>query len=156
MSAPKRIQMTRQKPWRDDNPDAIVVDRRSRWGNWYKVVRIGSLYQLQKYRDALPDPKAWVVIQVDKRGHRTGSQWGGFTDKADATRFAVEMHARSLRATRLDLDGLHHHKYYLGELRGHDLACWCPLEDAAGLRMPCHADVLLELANPEVVFPWAK
>lgn len=141
MSAPKRIQMTRQKPWRDDNPDAIVVDRRSKWGNWYKVVRIGSLYQLQKYRDALPDPKAWVVIQVDKRGFRTGSQWAGFTDKADATRFAVEMHARSLRATRLDLDGLHHHEYYLGELRGHDLACWCPLD------APCHADVLLELAN---------
>lgn len=27
------------------------------------------------------------------------------------------------------------------ELRGHDLACWCPLGQ------PCHADVLLELAN---------
>ncbi|WP_195167634.1 DUF4326 domain-containing protein [Mycobacteroides abscessus] len=29
----------------------------------------------------------------------------------------------------------------LDELRGHDLACWCPLDS------PCHADVLLELAN---------
>ena len=29
----------------------------------------------------------------------------------------------------------------LEELRGHDLCCWCP-ED-----QPCHADVLLELAN---------
>jgi hypothetical protein len=28
------------------------------------------------------------------------------------------------------------------ELRGHDLACWCPLDAA------CHADVLLERANP--------
>ncbi|OBB49920.1 DUF4326 domain-containing protein [Mycolicibacterium fortuitum] len=27
------------------------------------------------------------------------------------------------------------------ELRGHDLACWCPLGS------PCHADVLLEIAN---------
>jgi hypothetical protein len=27
------------------------------------------------------------------------------------------------------------------ELRGRDLACWCPLDG------PCHADVLLELAN---------
>jgi hypothetical protein len=26
-------------------------------------------------------------------------------------------------------------------LRGHDLVCWCPLDQ------PCHADVLLELAN---------
>ena len=34
------------------------------------------------------------------------------------------------------------------ELRGKDLACWCPLEDEHGNRVPCHADVLLELANP--------
>ena len=27
------------------------------------------------------------------------------------------------------------------ELRGRDLACWCPLDE------PCHADVLLEIAN---------
>ena len=26
-------------------------------------------------------------------------------------------------------------------LRGHDLACWCRLDE------PCHADVLLEIAN---------
>lgn len=37
------------------------------------------------------------------------------------------------------------------ELGGHDLACWCPLEDGHGNRMPCHADVLLELANGEEV-----
>jgi hypothetical protein len=30
----------------------------------------------------------------------------------------------------------------LANLRGKDLACWCPLDQ------PCHADVLLELANP--------
>ena len=31
---------------------------------------------------------------------------------------------------------------WLAPLRGRDLACWCPLDQ------PCHADVLLELANP--------
>ena len=35
----------------------------------------------------------------------------------------------------------------VSDLRGHDLACWCPLVDADGNRVPCHADVLLELAN---------
>lgn len=35
----------------------------------------------------------------------------------------------------------------LAGLRGHDLACWCPLEDRHGNPVPCHADVLLELAN---------
>ena len=29
------------------------------------------------------------------------------------------------------------------ELRGKDLCCWCPLDQ------PCHADVLLEIANEE-------
>jgi hypothetical protein len=32
-------------------------------------------------------------------------------------------------------------------LRGKDLACWCPLIDENGNRVPCHADVLLEIAN---------
>ena len=30
---------------------------------------------------------------------------------------------------------------HIGELRGKNLACWCPLDK------PCHADVLLEIAN---------
>lgn len=34
------------------------------------------------------------------------------------------------------------------ELAGKNLACWCPLVDPDGNRVPCHADVLLELANP--------
>ena len=33
------------------------------------------------------------------------------------------------------------------DLRGKNLACWCPLVDNDGNRVPCHADVLLELAN---------
>jgi hypothetical protein len=33
------------------------------------------------------------------------------------------------------------------ELRGKNLACWCKLYDEKGLRVPCHADVLLRLAN---------
>jgi len=36
---------------------------------------------------------------------------------------------------------------YIEHLRGKDLACWCPLEDENGNRVPCHADVLLEWAN---------
>lgn len=33
----------------------------------------------------------------------------------------------------------------LPELRGQDLACWCPLD------MACHADVLLEIANAQLL-----
>lgn len=31
--------------------------------------------------------------------------------------------------------------YFLDELKGHDLACWCPLNKA------CHADVILKILN---------
>lgn len=33
------------------------------------------------------------------------------------------------------------------ELRGKNLACWCPLVDKDGKPVPCHADILLEIAN---------
>jgi hypothetical protein len=33
------------------------------------------------------------------------------------------------------------------ELRGRDLACWCPILDKDGNYVHCHADVLLEIAN---------
>jgi hypothetical protein len=36
----------------------------------------------------------------------------------------------------------HIHPDDVDGLRGRDLVCWCPLDQ------PCHADVLLELANP--------
>lgn len=29
------------------------------------------------------------------------------------------------------------------ELRGKNLACWCPMDE------PCHADILLKIANPD-------
>jgi hypothetical protein len=39
---------------------------------------------------------------------------------------------------------------HLPELRGKHLACWCPLT------APCHADVLLRLANPHLPPPAAE
>jgi hypothetical protein len=44
---------------------------------------------------------------------------------------AVERYRAWLPTSDLDLT----------ELRGRDLCCWCPAEE------PCHADVLLDLAN---------
>lgn len=53
-------------------------------------------------------------------------------DQVDATRKAIRLF-RQRAIERLDLSGL----------RGCNLACWCALD------APCHADVLLELANAE-------
>lgn len=64
-----------------------------------------------------------------------------------------DMHGRPLGQTRVvELDRLATLRFveegdpaevaeWLAPLRGRDLACWCPLDQ------PCHADVLLDLAN---------
>ena len=51
------------------------------------------------------------------------------------TSHAVKLYRKWLTGSANRIDNL------IPELRGHDLACWCPLDQ------PCHADVLLELAN---------
>jgi hypothetical protein len=50
---------------------------------------------------------------------------------------AVRRYRADLVAGRLGI-GVHDVRR---ELRGRDLACYCPLDE------PCHADVLLEIAN---------
>lgn len=40
-----------------------------------------------------------------------------------------------------DRERIDENRAALAELAGHDLVCWC------GLDQPCHADVLLEMAN---------
>jgi hypothetical protein len=73
-------------------------------------------------------------------------------ERAHRLPYRTSRQEAAANAVRLFLDDL---TYWLGGriehqpglvaaiegLRGHDLACWCPLDE------PCHADVLLELAN---------
>lgn len=139
MSGPQRIQLSRAKGWRKP-AGAIVVARPSRWGNWYVISSAGEQYA--HYREHLPDPDALIVYAMDRHGRRTGERWAVGGDMTEARRLAVALYRRALEATYLEVDGALHREFYLGELRGHDLACWCPLDQ------PCHADVLLELANP--------
>lgn len=61
--------------------------------------------------------------------------------------FTVEQHGRD-NAVRMFRDYIGHPNSPLvfspediGQLRGKNLACFCPLDQ------PCHADVLLEIAN---------
>jgi len=39
--------------------------------------------------------------------------------------------------------------HFLDELKGKDLACWCPLEDKNGNPVPCHADVILKILEEQ-------
>lgn len=82
---------------------------------------------LNKGRDKIP-PSAVYVGRPSK--------WGNpFLIAIDGTR--EEIIAKYANW----LDGMvHNGKLDLDELRGKDLVCWCA-------PLPCHADVLLELAN---------
>lgn len=142
--SPRRLRLSRQKGYRKPE-GAVVVARPSRWGNFYVVRR--NRVPAQRHpldfggRFTTTGPK-WVVVTVGKFGQETGSRWGAWDDKAEATTFAVELFRRTLEAIFVDLDGDLNREYYLKDLRGKDLACWCPLDGS-----PCHADVLLALAN---------
>jgi hypothetical protein len=64
-----------------------------------------------------------------------GRRFGCERDKDEASRLAVDLY-RNAYERRVEFglpDPI--------DLRGKNLACWCPLDQ------PCHADVLLDLAN---------
>ena len=116
---PERIQLSRKKGWRKPE-GAVTVARPSRWGNPFKV-KPSEVWK-GEWRVVGPEP-FWFV--------------GHFSTKLSATRQAVDLyalHTGPMGNFEIESDEL-------DVLRGHDLACWCPLDQ------PCHADVLLELAN---------
>lgn len=87
------------------------------------------------------------------RPSRWGNPYGvsGETTAADAVAMYADLIERVSRDTvepRLRHDGLgvwdrNIKATVVRELGGHDLCCWCPLDQ------PCHADILLALANPD-------
>ena len=121
---PQRIQRKRTKGWQ--MPDgAICVSRPSRWGNPF---RIGCHYR----RDGGGIPRMglqFIYLQAAE-----GYQDATYTTIRTNTE-AVEWYRWYLSVTDYTP------KKAREELRGKDLACWCRLDQ------PCHADVLLEIAN---------
>ena len=90
---------------------AITVARPSKWGNPFTLR--GS---------------RWVIGPY-------GNEY--FCEAGEQRGVAVRFFRESLMSGHLDISI----EDIEAELRGHDLACWCPLDQ------PCHADVLLSLAN---------
>ncbi|MGI5222202.1 DUF4326 domain-containing protein [Nocardia sp. CA-290969] len=87
-------------------------------------------------------PSKWGNPYVLAGADRVRDQWGNFHYVApgESRGLAVRLFRDDLAEGRLG--------YYLDdvvtELAGRDLGCWCPLGE------PCHADVLLQIANREV------
>ena len=122
---PQRIQRQRTRGWR--KPDGVIyVGRGSKWGNPYRVVAV-DLPSIGEY------PGGWRVRPEPSVSY-FHHLW--FTEREAAER-AVHLYRfdieRRLEGGFIDLS----------PLAGRDLMCWC------APNMPCHADVLLELANKE-------
>lgn len=126
---PYRVQLSRAKGWRKP-PNTVVVARPSILGNPFRVNREPTITECWSVH-YVPDPL------VDSGPGRLVDE---FDTKAEAVQAAVECYREW--AT----EGRNHYlraQHFIDKhnLRGKNLACWCPLDQ------PCHADVLLDLAN---------
>ena len=119
---PRRLRREGTKGWRRP-AGAIIVDRSTRWGNPFLVGQqisgIRRRRQLFVVRDA-----AYAVALYE--------EWlTGVIALPDIPRWSRPPSDAQIRK----------------QLAGADLICWCPLTDDGGQPTPCHADVLLRIAN---------
>lgn len=122
MSEPRRVQLSRKKGWRIPE-NTVKVTRPGRWGNPFQVDLLGRELAVEMFRDLLTG-----FFDPYKLKHLTDAEF----NEVYAAKIAFEK--------RLNW-GTSIASAPRQELRGKNLACWC--KDG-----PCHADVLLELANP--------
>lgn len=150
---PRRIQRKRTKGWR--MPDgAIYVGRPTKWGNPFRVESDWLLWtgvalgfkgdKLSRHRAAVHLYRAWLTqAPVETLERASDAPFGGAIEFGDGR--IVESHEYvagmgAFMSEHLPMPALPA-RPSLDELRGRDLACWCPLD------APCHADVLVEIAN---------
>lgn len=123
--APTRIQRSRAKGWRMPQ-NTIYVGRPTRYGNPFSCTPHGCTLKpcdcCDPYRCCVEVFREYITSGLENRSSCTGSLSA-----------ALDAETGYPRRTKL-VEGL-------PALRGKNLACWCTLDK------PCHADVLLELAN---------
>jgi len=117
--SPVRIQRRRTKGRRMPE-GAVYVGRPSRWGNPYKAIR-GTVYGPVRPIEGGVDHAYSTHSAFDAAVKAAVEYYGNDIDCAIRSRLTTEL----IRE----------------QLAGKDLACWCALDQ------PCHADVLLEIAN---------
>lgn len=121
---PERIQRKRTKGWRMSEGTKCVT-RPSRWGNPYPAEIFGLERSLRLFRDSATGfwvPDVTLSDELHAEAYRRHCEW------------------------RRRFDGMHPAEAARLELRGFNLACFCPLPPA-GEPDRCHAQLLLTLAN---------
>lgn len=131
-----RIRLSRAKGWRMPE-EAVRVDRATIWGNPWRVGKpglmllpraLGTGWELEMLAAKSIDEDQAVTCYRDWLAGDPPRP-AGLTSRGIAAYRSQLGERRALILSRLP------------ELRGRSLACWCALD------APCHADVLLELAN---------
>ncbi|RFZ11213.1 hypothetical protein DSM43518_02053 [Mycobacterium marinum] len=117
MTAPRRIQLRRTKGWRLHDISPDAVVV-TRSSKWGNPFAIGKTLLVERYYPT------FARVDITPRDRREAVAWFSLVLGPD---WGLPVPMRSADVRR--------------ELAGHDLACWCPLGQ------PCHADVLLEIAN---------
>ena len=113
----KRIQRERTKGWRMPE-GAVYVGRHTKWGNPFKVGEDAS------WADTRPPEYRRAIVHT-----------------CPQTLGEVVENYRTFVSFYLSINDGRYNSTDIRMLRGKDLACWCPLDQ------PCHADILLEMAN---------
>ena len=119
-------------------PNTKLVSRASRWGNPWAV---GDIAENLSIMPIFPCDENTRQLHPRKMSFYSNTAMRDAKITPIATRAAVDMfrlYAENFRDARPD-----DFEEWIAPLRGHDLACACEVG------LPCHADVLLELAAAE-------
>lgn len=132
--SPQRIQRKRAKGWRMP-VSTVYVGRPTRWGN--RFAASSGCVLARPWSEVRARP---LLAGVYRAGDEVIYSCHAPAERAiehavDLFRAFCEVEQRDYR---------NEFNAWLYPLRGRDLACWCRLDQ------PCHADVLLDLANCEV------
>jgi hypothetical protein len=134
---PHRVTLARARGWRLP-PNTKKVDRTTQYGNPFRVFKLPAGSHRLMFKLPAGSHPPYLVDWNNSRGKPPA----GFETIACETE--LDAHEQAVRLFR---DWLTHpdQAAVLNRVRrylvGLDLACWCPLD------LPCHADVLLEVAN---------
>lgn len=133
--SPQRIQRQRTKGWRMPE-GAVYVGRPSRWGNPFRVD--GPVVYGNNWGIGYLTPEAARRVSVDLFTDVVLGIWNPSNVRSMSdTEYGWLWDDLSAWKRRI---GCHPSEAARSELRGVDLACWCG-------DVPCHADVLLKIAN---------
>ena len=121
---------------------AIYVGRPSLWGNPWTLPDVGETYDLP------PSERAAAAVRLYRKELEHFGLMSDYAYQAPGkTIEAADRRWEAVNAAIVASGATNMAEYASVALRGHDLVCWCPLVDEHGTIVPCHADVLLELAN---------